>query len=98
MYRARVVALIVLGAAATILIQRELRPHRAVPPDVPAGLADPVVIAAMTDARAAVLDDPGSGAAWGVLAMVFFAHDSLPEAGICFTEAARLQPENPAWS
>jgi tetratricopeptide (TPR) repeat protein len=58
---------------------------------------DPAVSAAVTEARSAVATAPRSAAAWGRLGMVLFIHEFGDAARIAFTEAARLDPEEPRW-
>jgi len=68
-------------------------------PDPPllAGITDPEVAAAVTEARAKVLDRPRSGLAWGEYGTVLLANLFDREATECFVEAERLDPADPRW-
>src|SRR5712692_1270013 len=59
--------------------------------------ADPEVAAAVTSARDEVRKSPRSAAAWGKLGKILAAHAFHEAAGICFTEATRLQPSEARW-
>jgi tetratricopeptide (TPR) repeat protein len=55
------------------------------------------VAQSLRDARAAVLADPGSAAAWGRFGMVHHAHELWDEARAAYQEARRLDPEDERW-
>lgn len=67
------------------------------PPQLPAGVTDTAVVEAIEAARSRVLEEPGSGLAWGELGLDFRSHGFMDESNICFEEAARLDPDNPKW-
>src|SRR5258707_1107869 len=58
---------------------------------------DPAIKAAIEFERAAVAQLPRSGAAWGHLGMVFFAHGFNSEAGECLAQAELLDPREMRW-
>lgn len=59
--------------------------------------ADPAVVAAVEDARAAVCQSPHSASAWGRLGMILGAHEFVLEANTCFRHAERLDPHEGRW-
>lgn len=74
--------------------------HRATTPAVPVFKtddADPAVAKVIAEARAAVVQAPRSGTAWGRLGMVLSIHDFLNEAETCFELAERFDPKEPRW-
>jgi len=66
-------------------------------PPVPATITEAEVREAIESARAKVVADPRSGAAWGEYGSVLLAHLFDHEAQQCFEEAARLAPNDPRW-
>ena len=72
--------------------QKEPTPQ---PPDVI--LADPYVAQAVATARAEVLAQPRSAAAWGRLGQTFQANGYTEPARGCFVQAARLDPRDLRW-
>jgi tetratricopeptide (TPR) repeat protein len=68
-----------------------------VPPEVPSMVTEPEVRNALTKARDRVLVESRSSEAWGELGVLFRAHKILPQANVCFAEAAKLEPRNPRW-
>lgn len=68
------------------------------PPPVELSTLDPEVAEAIADARAKVESNRRSGAAWGRLGMVLYAHQLLPEALICFGYAQRFSPREVRWA
>lgn len=98
--RLRLVLLLALvicgGAAAGGWYVWQSRNH-AEPPAVNLDGVDPEVAAAITAARAEVLQTPRVPAAWGKLGKCLAAHSYLEEARACFVEAERLQPEEARW-
>lgn len=88
------------GIAALALATGGTVWYRGRPLDPPAitltGL-DPAIVTAVEKARAAVLQAPRSGSAWGRLGMVLAAHDLTAEADLCFAQAERLEPSQPRW-
>ena len=88
-----VVALLAGGAGAYVWWRRPAA-------DLPVfdwSQADPVVVAAVESARAAVRQSPRSGVAWGKLGMTLFANYLIPEAQVCFAQAQRFEPDEPRW-
>ncbi|QJW92594.1 tetratricopeptide repeat protein [Frigoriglobus tundricola] len=74
--------------------------HREPPPPeppLPATITETEVREAVERARANVVADPRSGAAWGDYGSVLLAHLFDHEAQQCFEEAARLAPNDPRW-
>jgi tetratricopeptide (TPR) repeat protein len=67
------------------------------PPAVVLDDADLEVVEVIEAARTAVRNYPRSGAAWGKLGMVLFAHGCAAEATECFAHAERCDPENGRW-
>lgn len=99
--RRRVVLLAVLGvlvlAGVGYGVYLALAPAPLTVPSVALESADPEVAEAVTKARAAVLKEPKSAAAWGELAMTLHANAFLPDAAVAYDAAARLEPNNPDW-
>jgi tetratricopeptide (TPR) repeat protein len=88
--------LVVIGALSLRwLIQNDDPP--ALPPSIDLTGSPPGVVAAITTARDAVLNEPESGKSWGQLAMALRAHEFETEANICFMEAERLDPHDIRW-
>ena len=67
------------------------------PPVVELTGADPLVAKAIESARAAVEAQPKSGATWGKLGMVLFAHDYYAESLACLVRAEELNPSDARW-
>jgi tetratricopeptide (TPR) repeat protein len=83
-------------AAASLWLLRAGNPPA--PPRVDLDGIDPAVRRAVEAARAAVLQDPRSGDAWGKLGMVLQSHGLPVEASnACFVQAERLDPRQPRW-
>ncbi|OWK40271.1 TPR repeat [Fimbriiglobus ruber] len=73
------------------------RPAVVAPPPIPPEIPDPTVRQALTQAREAVEKDPTTADPWGELGLVFRAHELDPQAVSCFSQAARLDPQDPHW-
>src|ERR1041385_5300371 len=67
------------------------------PPPVDTTGFDPLITAAITEARAAVLGAPRSAEARGRMGMVLLAHEVRAEARACFAQAAKFDPDEPRW-
>jgi tetratricopeptide (TPR) repeat protein len=67
------------------------------PPSVELANLEPPAVAAIQQARAAVLQSPRSAAAWGRLGVVLAAFKFLPDARACFACAEQLDPHDPRW-
>ena len=73
------------------------RSPEAVPlPDL-AQVAEERLLAAVREARAAVVEDPASAAAWGRLGHIYLAHGWPQEASECYRRAAEQQPRASRW-
>jgi len=59
--------------------------------------AEAEIVAAVDEARAAILAQPASGERWGALADRYMAHGWRREAAACYSEAERLDPERYEW-
>jgi tetratricopeptide (TPR) repeat protein len=68
------------------------------PPEVDTSDREQEIGAAIGEAREKVRQQPWSGAAWGRLGMVLFAHHFEAEARVCLAEAGRLDTREPRWS
>ena len=66
------------------------------PPEVPEGIRDEVR-AALTAARAEVVEHPRRAAAWGHLGLVFTAHGFDDQAAECYREAHRMDADDDRW-
>jgi tetratricopeptide (TPR) repeat protein len=84
------------GAAGPV-IARTAIPELSAPPAVDLTGADPAIAAAVEKARAEVSQSPHSGAAWGYLGMVLFAHRFHAEAMVCLGQAERLDLREIRW-
>lgn len=96
-FRLLVLCAVLLLAGASVggyLVWRRSAPI--VPTIATAGL-DAEVVAAVEQARADVLAEPRSAAAWGRLGMVLFAHDMYAESAAVLAEAEHLDPEDARW-
>src|SRR5579872_2380806 len=60
------------------------------PPEPDLAGVDPDVVEAIAAAQDKVRQQPNNGPAWGLLGMVFFAHDFHDEAERSFVQAERL--------
>src|SRR5690349_4973251 len=73
-----VLVLVVVVAAGLALLLAPLRARLAsppAPPEIPADRVEPAVVAVLRKARAAVVQAPRSGRAWGELGEAFFGND-----------------------
>ena len=66
-------------------------------PEVDLAAMEPQVAERFREARAAVLSDPGSSAAWGRFGMVAHAHELLDEAAVAYRRAESLDPTDVRW-
>ncbi len=96
--RALAVLLVVvlLGGGVALLVLPKMRPPLE-PPAIAREDSDPRVFQAIESARAAVLAEPNSGAAWGRLGAVLYAHEFSELARPCFWEAEFYDDANPSW-
>jgi tetratricopeptide (TPR) repeat protein len=67
------------------------------PPDLVFEGTEPALHRAVQRAREAVLKEPRSAHAWGVLGDVFMANELEAEAAACYAQAERLDPSDPRW-
>jgi tetratricopeptide (TPR) repeat protein len=88
------VSALVLLAAALVYLHLSRSPA---PPEVDVAGVDPAIVAALSQAREAVLESPRSAEAWGRLGMVLVVHDYRPQANVCFDQAERLDPRDVRW-
>ncbi|MGE3310228.1 MAG: tetratricopeptide repeat protein [Limisphaerales bacterium] len=88
-------------AAAFFFIGREKARDEPVadpaPPIVDTTGFDPVISAAIVEARRSILAAPGSPETWGDLGMVLFAHELFNPALECLLQAETLAPQDPRW-
>src|SRR5262245_35694672 len=73
------------------------RPALPDPPPIPERVTDPDVRVALTEARATVVRDPRSAAAWGEYGLVCRGNGINAESNVCFAQAARLDPSDARW-
>jgi tetratricopeptide (TPR) repeat protein len=92
-----VLAVALAGGALWAVLARRGADRTPNPPQPSLEEADPEVAEAVEIARRAVLANRRSGEAWGRLGMVLRAHDFGEEANVCFEQAERLSPDEPAW-
>lgn len=59
--------------------------------------ADPALVEAIENARAAVWQDPRSAENWGELGMLLYANHYKPQGVQCFDQAAHYDPDNWKW-
>jgi tetratricopeptide (TPR) repeat protein len=90
------VAVLVVGATATVFVLRRTD-AAPVPPDATGANLEPAVVAAVRDARTRVMQEPTSGERWGRLGQVFLANELEEEGRRCLAEAERLAAANPRW-
>jgi tetratricopeptide (TPR) repeat protein len=67
------------------------------PPTVDTNGFDPVIAAAIAEARQSVLKSPRSAGARGRMGMVLLAHELHAGARECFAQASTFAPEEPRW-
>jgi tetratricopeptide (TPR) repeat protein len=67
------------------------------PPTLEGKGLDPVIVAAVEEARGRVRQSPRSAAAWGRLGLVLVANGFRADANVCLAEAERLDPREPRW-
>ena len=84
------------GLLFTLLLAAGCGSPPAAPPPLPTSLYGEVATA-VEQARETVVRTPRSAAAWGELAMLFDAHDQLPEAQQCYRQARELDASDPRW-
>jgi tetratricopeptide (TPR) repeat protein len=89
-----ITVLVVTLAAGLWLRWRRSQPE---PPLPDLAGADPEVVELVQAARDEVLRARSSGAAWGRLGKVLYAHDFNTQAIRCFEQAESLEPDEPAW-
>lgn len=87
-------SLLLVSGLAAIQIWRVTAPP---PPLVNTKNFDPVIAAAIAEARQAVVHWPRSAKARGHMGMVLLAHDVRPEARVCFAQACAFAPRDPRW-
>ena len=58
---------------------------------------DPAIVQLIRAQQEIVRQEPYSGAAWGALGKVLYAHAYAPQANACFEEAERFDPQEPRW-
>lgn len=85
------------GVAAAAYIWQGRRGPPPQPPAINLAGADPVLIGAIEAARAKVLRQPRSAAAWGLLGQILYAHHYFEEAAICLAWAEHFGPHDPRW-
>lgn len=86
----------VLGAGG-VAWYRLATPRGPAVPDVPLEGVEKPAADAVREAQAAVRADPKSGSAWGRLGMVLHANGFTEHVPLCYSEAARLDPNDRAW-
>jgi tetratricopeptide (TPR) repeat protein len=67
------------------------------PPIVELSQLEPSAVAAIQEARAAVMQSPRSADTWGRLGVDLLTFSYFPEARVCFDCAERLDPRDPRW-
>lgn len=87
----------VLGAGISLGRWIWLFPHVSEPPVADLAGTEQVVAESIETARAAVVRNLRSAAAWGRLGIVLHAHDYFSEAEHCFAQAERLDAMDPRW-
>jgi|GEM_PF-4099575 len=60
-------------------------------------LIDPMTRSALTYQMELVKQSPGKPQSWGALGILLKESDFAEEAGACFSQAAKLDPNNPKW-
>ncbi|MBI1832201.1 MAG: tetratricopeptide repeat protein, partial [Planctomycetes bacterium] len=66
-------------------------------PEIDLTTASPELVKVVKEAVADVRARPRSADAWGRLGMIMLGHGYYSEARVCFTEAARLDPQSARW-
>lgn len=90
------IGLLVLGVGLVVAgVWRSI--ERVEPPTIQPDGVDKAIVAAVAEARKAVLDSPKKGETWGELGMVLLAHEFNDQAREAFTKAAELSPTDPRW-
>jgi Flp pilus assembly protein TadD len=87
-------ALLIIAALVAFQVWRVTAP---LPPVVNTTGFDPVIAAAIAQARKAVVSSPRSAEARGRMGMVLLAHEVRAEARECFVQASALAPREPRW-
>lgn len=82
-----------------VLWYRGTKPATAPPVEVPGeGLSgDPEIAAAIETARAAVIREPSSAAAWGNLGQILHVHNLVSPALACYEKAEQLANQDARW-
>src|SRR5262249_56572895 len=93
----RLVLLLAIVAGIAVTCWLVLRRPGPEPPEVELSGVDPAIAAAVREARADVIAQPHSAAAWGRLGQVYRAHDFVEAANTCFARAEALDPNEPRW-
>jgi tetratricopeptide (TPR) repeat protein len=89
-------ALLLVASVASPFVWMFLRPPA--PPEVTTEGLDAEVAEVVSAARAGVVGNQRSAAAWGYLGRALLANETYPETSLlCFLEAERLDPDNPRW-
>lgn len=92
---AGLIAAVGIAAAATLYYRHVA--DAPVPPAISTAGVDPAIVEAVAQARSAVVASPRSGAAWGRLGMVLYAHDFYNEAAEALGHAERFDGDDPRW-
>lgn len=91
-------ALLLFGAIGSVGLWLTVRSSGgASVPDVPTASLERAVVATITAARAAVVADQASSAAWGHYGQVLHAHGLTEAAVACYDQAARLAGDDFRW-
>ena len=93
----RIWIVISLFIAAIFGAQQVWRATAPAPPVVNTAGFDPVIAAAIAQARDAVQSAPRSAEARGRMGMVLLAHEVRAEARQCFAQASAFAPDEPRW-
>jgi tetratricopeptide (TPR) repeat protein len=88
---------LLVGAAGGVALWQWWRGSPPPLPEVALDGYEPAVVKAVEAARADVIREPRSGAAWGKLAQVLLAHHFDDAALACCAAARRYDPKNPRW-
>ena len=93
--KAFLIATVLAAGLGWYAIRRSTMPP--LPPDPEVSADEPALAAAIREARAGVLKERRSAAAWGELGQVFLANELDDDSRTCFIQAERLDPKNPRW-
>lgn len=90
-------AALLSGASVTYAFRNQLRYGRVAPPALEDSALEPPLARLLRERTQAVVANPYSAEAWGMLAVAYDVHDMFAEAIACYERATTLDPNEFRW-